>query len=79
MNAERRRPVYEWQREMLTELCESLLAANGEHLDAYATEAWSKASGEQQQRRVIVDQVACLTDQSAITMHHKLVTKDGVF
>ena len=79
MNAERRRPVYEWQREMLTELCESLLAANGEHLDAYATEAWSKASDEQQQRRVIVDQVACLTDQSAITMHHKLVTKDGVF
>jgi dGTPase len=79
MTAERRRPVYEWQREMLTELTDTLLAANGEHLDSYATAAWQQASSEAQQRRVIVDQVACLTDQSAVTMHHKLVSKDGVF
>lgn len=79
MTAERRRPVYEWQREMLTELTDALLAANGQHLDSYATATWQQASTEAEQRRVIVDQVACLTDQSAVTMHHKLVSKDGVF
>jgi dGTPase len=79
MTNEKRRPVYEWQRSVLTELCDALLVANGDHLDAYAAGAWRVATTEAERYRAIVDQVACLTDQSAITMHHKLVTKDGVF
>ncbi len=68
-----RRPFYEWQRAILTELCEALLAANGKHLDHYSSSAWTHATNEQQQRRVIVDQVASLTDQSALTLHNRLV------
>ena len=74
MSHESRRPFYEWQRAMLTELADALLAANGKHLDAYCRSAWAKATTEQQQRRVIVDQVASLTDQSALTLHNQLVT-----
>jgi len=75
MAHESRRPVYEWQRAILTELADALLAANGKHLDSYSTEAWEAAKTEAEQRRVIVDQVACLTDQSSLDMHSSLVSK----
>jgi dGTPase len=77
MTHDSRRPFYEWQRAVLKELCDALLAANGQHLDAYASAAWLEANSSEAQHRVIVDQVACLTDQSAITLHHQLVTKAG--
>lgn len=72
MSHSSRRPLYEWQRAILTELCDALLAANGSHLDHYSASAWLQANGEQQQRRVIVDQIASLTDQSALTLHNRL-------
>lgn len=73
MSHESRRPYYERQRELLTELADALLAANGKELDSYCTLAWSNASDEQSQHRVIVDQVACLTDQAAVNLHQRLV------
>ncbi len=74
MTTESRRPFYEWQRAILIELADALLALNGQELDAYSTEAWAGAADEVAQRRVIVDQVASLTDQSAITWHRDFVT-----
>ena len=73
MSHESRRPFYEWQRKLLTELANALLASNGANLDAYSTQAWSAARNEVERHRVIVDQIACLTDQSALTLHHRLV------
>ena len=73
MSIESRQGFYEYQRAILTELADALLAANGNHLDAYSSWAWAGAADESQQRRVIVDQVACLTDQSAIKLHYDLV------
>ena len=73
MSHESRRPFYEWQRAILGELADALFAANGQHLDAYCTQAWQAATDEIAQRRVIVDQVACLTDQSALQIHNRLV------
>jgi dGTPase len=69
MNHESRRGYYERQREQLTELADALLAKNGQNLDPYCTDAWQQAATESQQRRVIVDQVASLTDQSALAWH----------
>jgi dGTPase len=79
MSHESRRPIYQWQRELLAELADALLEANGEHLDVYCTSAWKKAKTDAQKRRVVVDQVASLTDQSAITMHNRLVVKGPSF
>lgn len=73
MSHESRKHFYEWQRALLAELADALLAANGAHLDSYSTSAWNQAQNEIAQRRVVVDQVACLTDQSAISLHHLLV------
>lgn len=73
MSSEARRPFYEWQRGLLTELADALLASNGENLDGYSSQAWSVARDDAQRHRVIVDQIACLTDQSALTLHHRLV------
>ena len=76
MSHESRRPFYEWQRAILIELCDALLNANGSHLDEYSAGAWSQAKTEQEHRRVIVDQVACLTDQSALALHNRLVSNN---
>jgi dGTPase len=79
MSHESRRPIYEWQRELLSELADALLASNGENLDVYCTGAWAKAKTDSEKRRVVVDQVASLTDQSAITLHNRLVVKGPSF
>jgi dGTPase len=79
MSHESRRPIYEWQRELLSELADAILASNGENLDVYCTSAWAKANTDVEKRRVVVDQVASLTDQSAITMHNRLVVKGPSF
>jgi dGTPase len=79
MSHESRRPIYEWQRELLAELADAILACNGQNLDVYCTSAWGKAKSEIEQRRVVVDQVASLTDQSAITLHNRLVVKGPSF
>lgn len=73
MSTEARRPFYEWQRGLLIDLADALLASNGANLDSYSTAAWSLAKDEVEKHRVIVDQIACLTDQSALTLHHRLV------
>ena len=74
MSHESRRPFYEWQRALLVELADELLAANGNHLDSYSEKAWSAAKNELEQKRVIVDQVASLTDQSALNLHNRLTS-----
>jgi dGTPase len=75
MTDEKRQPYYLWQREILTDLAEVLLASNGKHLDHYCRSAWEQASTQEQQYRVIVDQVASLTDVSALNLHAELVGK----
>jgi dGTPase len=67
-----RQSYYEDQRELLIELAEALLATGSEHLDSISAEAWSRASSDQARKRVIVDQVASLTDPAAIALHQKL-------
>ena len=75
MSVEKRQPYYQWQRAILTELADALLAANGKHLDVYSTIAWEQAHIDEKKYRVVIDQVASLTDVSALSLHHELVTK----
>ncbi len=75
MSHESRRPFYEWQRVLLTELADALLAKNGQWLDPQCSYAWVKASNDEQKHRVILDQIALLTDQGALALHDKLVTR----
>jgi len=75
MTDEKRQPYYSWQRQMLTELADALLASNGKHLDHYCKAVWDQARSEAEKYRVVVDQVASLTDVSALNLHTELVGK----
>ncbi len=68
---------YEDQRQLLKELADFLLASNGKHLDGYSLEAWNKAKTDIEKHRVIVDQIAVLSDGAAEKMHEVLVAKKG--
>ncbi len=72
MSHETRQPIYRHQRELLTELLDALWATGDQHLDPVFAADLSQASTEDQQRRVIVDQVAALTDQAAIVLHERV-------
>ena len=73
MSAQRRQTYYEWQRALLTELADELLATNGEYLDPYSRIQWNKASDDIEKHRVIVDQIAVFTDAAALKLHNGLI------
>jgi dGTPase len=73
MSTTTRRPIYTEQRQVLTGLADVLLDAGDEHLDPGFQEDWRLATGDAGRKRVIVDQVASLTDQSALAWHERLV------
>jgi dGTPase len=61
------------QRRLLTELVTAVRDGAPATLDAPAAAAWHEAAGEAAQLRVIIDQVAQLTDSSAYAWHARLV------
>jgi dGTPase len=60
------------QRELLAELVESLTARGPDALDTPYADDWRAASDDAGRRRAVVDQVASLTDASAVTWHQRL-------
>lgn len=72
MTDQKRQPYYQWQREILTDLASELLSSNGKHLDNYCQSQWQLAKNDEQKYRVVVDQVASLTDVSALNLHKDL-------
>ena len=73
MSTNSRQPIYARQRDILTELADVLLATEDRHLDIGFAEDWSTASDDTARQRVVVDQVASLTDVSATAWHERLV------
>jgi dGTPase len=71
MKTNSRQPIYAEQREILTELANSLLA-NPSRLDPGFAADWIAAADDAARKRVVVDQVASLTDQSALRWHEGL-------
>ena len=73
MSKNTRQPIYQQQRQVLTLLAERLHATGDEHLDAGFREDWHAAVDDAARKRVVVDQVASLTDQSALAWYERLV------
>ncbi|MFD2758587.1 deoxyguanosinetriphosphate triphosphohydrolase [Gulosibacter faecalis] len=69
MSLPTRQPIYAQQRELLTELLEGLWRSGAEHLEREFSDLFAEAGDDAARRRVIVDQVASLTDQSALALH----------
>lgn len=72
MASGRRQPTYKRQRELLTDLLEKLWETGTLHLEPPFAADLAAATSETQAKRVIVDQVASLTDQSAISWYERL-------
>ncbi|MFC6021765.1 deoxyguanosinetriphosphate triphosphohydrolase [Plantactinospora solaniradicis] len=63
---------YERQREILTELVEVLAARAPEPLDPVFAPLWKAAPDDAARLRVVIDQVASLTDPAAVAWHRRL-------
>jgi dGTPase len=77
MTTERRRPLYQQQRDLLTELVEAVLKRSPDVLEPVLLEDWRAAEQvaadpDRARRRVAVDQVASLTDARAVAWHREL-------
>jgi dGTPase len=64
------------QRKLLTELVEAVRSGAPGTLDRGMVAAWHEAENDAAQLRVVVDQVAQLTDSSALAWHERLVGRD---
>jgi dGTPase len=72
MTAAARQPVYAEQRDMLTELAAELAQRAPADLEPPFAAEWSAADDDAARLRVVVDQVASLTDPSALLWHRRL-------
>jgi dGTPase len=73
MSANARKPIYAQQRDMLAELADVLLWTAPRNLDAGFAADWDAAHNDAGRKRAVLDQVASLTDQSAISWHERLI------
>jgi dGTPase len=63
---------YVRQREVLAELVSTLVLRGGRDLEPWLAPTFAAASDDAQRLRVIIDQVASLTDASAWEWHRRL-------
>jgi dGTPase len=64
---------YDRQRTILIELVEALYRRAPDHLDPLFGPMWKAAGDDAGRLRVVIDQVASLTDPAAVTWHRTLV------
>jgi dGTPase len=64
------------QRRLLTELVSAMWAGAPATLDRGSAASWHEAESEADRLRVVIDQVAQLTDTSAVARHARLVRPD---
>lgn len=72
MEIDRRQPIYRRQRDLLTELLDTLWMSDGRELEPAFAADFRAAHSEADARRAVVDQVASLTDQGAIAWYDRL-------
>jgi dGTPase len=68
---------YERQRQILIELVEALSRRAPEHLDQLFAPMWKAAGDDAARLRVVIDQVASLTDPAALAWHRTLLATDS--
>jgi len=63
------------QRELLGELVEAMVARGADALDRPFADDWNAAADDAARLRVVIDQVASLTDLTAVARHDQLVAR----
>ena len=65
-------PVYLRQRTLIFDLADALMTGGGKGIDPVLFDAWNRAENDDERLRVVVDQIASLTDTSARAWHARL-------
>ena len=73
INAAHSQDRYAKQQIIIAQLVEMLTACAPQELDSIFVKAWNEANGETARMRVIIDQVAALTDPGAYVLHARLL------
>jgi dGTPase len=60
------------EREVITELALAIVSGAPATLDPVFQPAWDGAAGDRERHRVVIDQLASLTDISALAWHDRL-------
>ncbi len=76
MRADDRVAVMSGQRELVAELVSGLAARAPDGLDPLFADDWRAAPDDAARRRVVIDQVASLTDASAVARHATIAGPD---
>ena len=66
---------YAEQQKILTQLVEAILASAPDTLESFFLQDWQRAQTDQARLRVVIDQVASLTDPGALTLHNRLINR----
>ncbi len=66
---------YGEQQRLLTELVEAILESAPTTLESFFLQDWQNAQNDQARLRVVIDQVASLTDPGAVALHNRLINK----
>ena len=72
INAAASQERYAKQQTLIGELVEALYNAGPKYLDSVFLDDWQKATTDAQRLRVIIDQVAGLTDPGAYALHARV-------
>ena len=75
IKAEASKKRYEEQRQLLHELVAAILASAPTTLESFFLLDWQRATTDGERLRVVIDQVASLTDPGAIALHAKLIRR----
>ena len=68
--------IYAQQQDTLKALATVLYAREGRDIETWLKPAWDRATTDGQRLRVVVDQIASLTDSSAVAWHQRLCTRN---
>jgi len=74
MSSESRQPIYANQRKLLTELCAAISNLGDSAMEPSFADDFRGATNDTERMRAVIDQVASLTDQSAMAWHARLCT-----
>ena len=75
INADDSQIRYAGQQKLLTELVEVILKTAPNSLESFFLQDWQRAQNDQQRLRVVIDQVASLTDPGALSLHERLINR----
>ena len=75
IKAEKSQERYARQKSVIADLVEAVLSQAPQSLESFFLQEWQRAASHGEKLRVVIDQIASLTDVGAYNLHRKLTGK----